>query len=416
MYNYKHNVKSKNNSKTPQKTNNNKFSSPIKSLSQINSYIDNISSLISETQSKESSLRILSKELSKINSNLSKFNNIIDKKNQILFNSFTSFVEKNNYFEEEDKQNQRLKNLAIKAKNKNLEYKMINNNYLNIKDNIKQKEKKFEEEFQQLNDEEKKIFYIMKDMISNDRNIEDLINGIDIIFIENSKEIIKDKKLLFKQAKEETKEKHKEILILENEKNKLIRKNKNKKIIRSNSNPLCASNHNINIINTKSKTKDDINKTLSLKINKNELKIRKNNNSSDNSFLSHSTRIIQTNISSEERLKSNENNEHRNNFGDIGGLNKTFYLKLNNTFRKYGNTKNYENSISSGFLKTDRNSLANRNLSNIINAKMFFNKNTNNINKSLYQQRKEKRMEQQSFLIEYNKNFKNNIKDEKNSK
>lgn len=359
-----------------------------------NSYITKISSISKELEKKENNLKYNLHKLITIKYSLNNSLKELEQKEKKLTSDFTSFVEKNNFFENEEnsKEDSELKNLIEKARNENQENKKFENEYFIYKKISEERENNLKNKFQKLNENEKNLFIILKKLIVNEEKLNT-----------QEKNIIKNKRLLLFQSREGCKEKKREILMFEKErkmKKKIITKSKKKKLFRSNTNPLNFEH------NGKYKEKKIRN---SSKIN------------DDNNDLSEN-RKSKTNNNSENKRKKDNYYINRN-FSNIVELNKTFYLKVNSTYRDKWNKKenifnksinneeekkriiknkscgNFSNNTKKLFLNSDRKIKIIQGNKNALNLQYL--KNNIDIDNFdvLYQKRKEKRIKIKSNLI-----------------
>ena len=359
-----------------------------KGIQIINTYINNIRTLSNDIKKKENLLLYYNLKLDKIKDEYDEVNNEIIEEENDLIERYISAVEKEEFYLSPS--NLAIKDLSERARQKKSKYTNIIDEYDYAKLYLNKDEEQLDEDINNLSEEEKSTYTILKEYLLNDKSLNKIKDDYELLSEnKNYSEIIRNNMEFIKETKNKMRKKKKEINELRNE----IKNNYEKKT-RKNINHL-NYNENLNLVknNKNNISNDDIN----------------NNN---NSF-SINDDLNKTNITLQNNL--------------IPNLNKTFYLRVNKSL--YGKDmaitgtnrfcKNHKKMKScSIFLKTDSSEKGNSNRDKYLckrllknycnkyadkNSEFLFDlkikeKKNQSMPKNLYHQRKQKREESNNYI------------------
>ena len=370
-----------------------------KAIQLLNTYIDNIESLSSEIKSKENLLLYYNLKLNKIKDEYDEINKEIIEEENNLIDTYISSIEEEEFYLSPRLE---IKDICERAKAKKNKYNQMKEDYNYTKLYINKDEEKLEEEINNLTENEKNIYYILKEYLLNDKDLTKIKDDYNIlsdnddynILIRNNISFIREARNKMRNKKNEINDIKKEV---KNNYEKKIRKNINHLNYNDNISLLKNSNNNFN--NNIDNSLDNIN------INS----ILLNNSNYNNTFLN------------EDLNKTNNYSLYNNNNNISTNLNKTYYLRANKSHINYSNNNKKMNSYSM-FLKTDSSEkntkrdkfMCKRLLNNYCNKYSDKNKDfifdlnlkekkNQSMPKSLYHQRKIKR-ENMDYYIYINGN------------
>ena len=365
-----------------------------KAIQLLNTYIDNIESLSSEIKSKENLLLYYNLKLNKIKDEYDEINKEIIEEENNLIETYISSIEEEEFFLSPRLE---IKDICERAKAKKNKYNQMKEDYNYTKLYINKDEEKLEEEINNLTENEKNIYYILKEYLLNDKDLTKIKDDYNIlsdnddynILIRNNISFIREARNKMRNKKNEINDIKKEV---KNNYEKKIRKNINHLNYNDNISLLKNSNNNFN--NNIDNSLDNIN------INS----ILLNNSNYNNTFLN------------EDLNKTNNYSLYNNNNNISTNLNKTYYLRANKSHINYSNNNKKMNSYSM-FLKTDSSEkntkrdkfMCKRLLNNYCNKYSDKNKDfmfdlnlkekkNQSMPKSLYHQRKIKRENMDDYI------------------
>ena len=365
-----------------------------KAIQLLNNYIDNIESLSSEIKSKENLLLYYNLKLNKIKDEYDEINKEIIEEENNLIETYISSIEEEEFYLSPRLE---IKDICERAKAKKNKYNQMKEDYNYTKLYINKDEEKLEEEINNLTENEKNIYYILKEYLLNDKDLTKIKDDYNIlsdnddynILIRNNISFIREARNKMRNKKNEINDIKKEV---KNNYEKKIRKNINHLNYNDNISLLKNSNNNFN--NNIDNSLDNIN------INS----ILLNNSNYNNTFLN------------EDLNKTNNYSLYNNNNNISTNLNKTYYLRANKSHINYSNNNKKMNSYSM-FLKTDSSEkntkrdkfMCKRLLNNYCNKYSDKNKDfifdlnlkekkNQSIPKSLYHQRKIKRENMDDYI------------------
>ena len=365
-----------------------------KAIQLLNTYIDNIESLSSEIKSKENLLLYYNLKLNKIKDEYDEINKEIIEEENNLIDTYISSIEEEEFYLSPRLE---IKDICERAKAKKNKYNQMKEDYNYTKLYINKDEEKLEEEINNLTENEKNIYYILKEYLLNDKDLTKIKDDYNIlsdnddynILIRNNISFIREARNKMRNKKNEINDIKKEV---KNNYEKKIRKNINHLNYNDNISLLKNSNNNFN--NNIDNSLDNIN------INS----ILLNNSNYNNTFLN------------EDLNKTNNYSLYNNNNNISTNLNKTYYLRANKSHINYSNNNKKMNSYSM-FLKTDSSEkntkrdkyMCKRLLNNYCNKysdknKEFMfdlnlkEKKNQSMPKSLYHQRKIKRENMDDYI------------------
>ena len=301
-----------------------------KAIQLLNTYIDNIESLSSEIKSKENLLLYYNLKLNKIKDEYDEINKEIIEEENNLIETYISSIEEEEFYLSPRLE---IKDICERAKAKKNKYNQMKEDYNYTKLYINKDEEKLEEEINNLTENEKNIYYILKEYLLNDKDLTKIKDDYNIlsdnddynILIRNNISFIREARNKMRNKKNEINDIKKEV---KNNYEKKIRKNINHLNYNDNISLLKNSNNNFN--NNIDNSLDNIN------INS----ILLNNSNYNNTFLN------------EDLNKTNNYSLYNNNNNISTNLNKTYYLRANKSHINYSNNNKKMNSYSM-FLKTD---------------------------------------------------------------
>lgn len=365
-----------------------------KAIHLLNTYIDNIESLSSEIKSKENLLLYYNLKLNKIKDEYDEINKEIIEEENNLIDTYISSIEEEEFYLSPRLE---IKDICERAKAKKNKYNQMKEDYNYTKLYINKDEEKLEEEINNLTENEKNIYYILKEYLLNDKDLTKIKDDYNIlsdnddynILIRNNISFIREARNKMRNKKNEINDIKKEV---KNNYEKKIRKNINHLNYNDNISLLKNSNNNFN--NNIDNSLDNIN------INS----ILLNNSNYNNTFLN------------EDLNKTNNYSLYNNNNNISTNLNKTYYLRANKSHINYSNNNKKMNSYSM-FLKTDSsekntkrdkymckrllnnycNKYSDRNKEFIFDLNLKEKKNQS-MPKSLYHQRKIKRENMDDYI------------------
>ena len=365
-----------------------------KAIQLLNTYIDNIESLSSEIKSKENLLLYYNLKLNKIKDEYDEINKEIIEEENNLIETYISSIEEEEFYLSPRLE---IKDICERAKAKKNKYNQMKEDYNYTKLYINKDEEKLEEEINNLTENEKNIYYILKEYLLNDKDLTKIKDDYNIlsdnddynILIRNNISFIREARNKMRNKKNEINDIKKEV---KNNYEKKIRKNINHLNYNDNISLLKNSNNNFN--NNIDNSLDNIN------INS----ILLNNSNYNNTFLN------------EDLNKTNNYSLYNNNNNISTNLNKTYYLRANKSHINYSNNNKKMNSYSM-FLKTDSsekntkrdkfmckrllnnycNKYSDRNKEFIFDLNLKEKKNQS-MPKSLYHQRKIKRENMDDYI------------------
>ena len=365
-----------------------------KAIQLLNTYIDNIESLSSEIKSKENLLLYYNLKLNKIKDEYDEINKEIIEEENNLIDTYISSIEEEEFYLSPRLE---IKDICERAKAKKNKYNQMKEDYNYTKLYINKDEEKLEEEINNLTENEKNIYYILKEYLLNDKDLTKIKDDYNIlsdnddynILIRNNISFIREARNKMRNKKNEINDIKKEV---KNNYEKKIRKNINHLNYNDNISLLKNSNNNFN--NNIDNSLDNIN------INS----ILLNNSNYNNTFLN------------EDLNKTNNYSLYNNNNNISTNLNKTYYLRANKSHINYSNNNKKMNSYSM-FLKTDSsekntkrdkfmckrllnnycNKYSDRNKEFIFDLNLKEKKNQS-MPKSLYHQRKIKRENMDDYI------------------
>ena len=365
-----------------------------KAIQLLNTYIDNIESLSSEIKSKENLLLYYNLKLNKIKDEYDEINKEIIEEENNLIETYISSIEEEEFYLSPRLE---IKDICERAKAKKNKYNQMKEDYNYTKLYINKDEEKLEEEINNLTENEKNIYYILKEYLLNDKDLTKIKDDYNIlsdnddynILIRNNISFIREARNKMRNKKNEINDIKKEV---KNNYEKKIRKNINHLNYNDNISLLKNSNNNFN--NNIDNSLDNIN------INS----ILLNNSNYNNTFLN------------EDLNKTNNYSLYNNNNNISTNLNKTYYLRANKSHINYSNNNKKMNSYSM-FLKTDSSEkntkrdkfMCKRLLNNYCNKYSDKNKDfifdlnlkekkNQSMPKSLYHQRKIKRENMDDYI------------------
>ena len=365
-----------------------------KAIQLLNTYIDNIESLSSEIKSKENLLLYYNLKLNKIKDEYDEINKEIIEEENNLIDTYISSIEEEEFYLSPRLE---IKDICERAKAKKNKYNQMKEDYNYTKLYINKDEEKLEEEINNLTENEKNIYYILKEYLLNDKDLTKIKDDYNIlsdnddynILIRNNISFIREARNKMRNKKNEINDIKKEV---KNNYEKKIRKNINHLNYNDNISLLKNSNNNFN--NNIDNSLDNIN------INS----ILLNNSNYNNTFLN------------EDLNKTNNYSLYNNNNNISTNLNKTYYLRANKSHINYSNNNKKMNSYSM-FLKTDSSEkntkrdkyMCKRLLNNYCNKYSDKNKDfmfdlnlkekkNQSMPKSLYHQRKIKRENMDDYI------------------
>ena len=365
-----------------------------KAIQLLNTYIDNIESLSSEIKSKENLLLYYNLKLNKIKDEYDEINKEIIEEENNLIDTYISSIEEEEFYLSPRLE---IKDICERAKAKKNKYNQMKEDYNYTKLYINKDEEKLEEEINNLAENEKNIYYILKEYLLNDKDLTKIKDDYNIlsdnddynILIRNNISFIREARNKMRNKKNEINDIKKEV---KNNYEKKIRKNINHLNYNDNISLLKNSNNNFN--NNIDNSLDNIN------INS----ILLNNSNYNNTFLN------------EDLNKTNNYSLYNNNNNISTNLNKTYYLRANKSHINYSNNNKKMNSYSM-FLKTDSSEkntkrdkyMCKRLLNNYCNKYSDKNKDfifdlnlkekkNQSMPKSLYHQRKIKRENMDDYI------------------
>ena len=365
-----------------------------KAIQLLNNYIDNIESLSSEIKSKENLLLYYNLKLNKIKDEYDEINKEIIEEENNLIDTYISSIEEEEFYLSPRLE---IKDICERAKAKKNKYNQMKEDYNYTKLYINKDEEKLEEEINNLTENEKNIYYILKEYLLNDKDLTKIKDDYNIlsdnddynILIRNNISFIREARNKMRNKKNEINDIKKEV---KNNYEKKIRKNINHLNYNDNISLLKNSNNNFN--NNIDNSLDNIN------INS----ILLNNSNYNNTFLN------------EDLNKTNNYSLYNNNNNISTNLNKTYYLRANKSHINYSNNNKKMNSYSM-FLKTDSSEkntkrdkfMCKRLLNNYCNKYSDKNKDfmfdlnlkekkNQSMPKSLYHQRKIKRENMDDYI------------------
>ena len=292
-----------------------------KAIQLLNTYIDNIESLSSEIKSKENLLLYYNLKLNKIKDEYDEINKEIIEEENNLIDTYISSIEEEEFYLSPRLE---IKDICERAKAKKNKYNQMKEDYNYTKLYINKDEEKLEEEINNLTENEKNIYYILKEYLLNDKDLTKIKDDYNIL-IRNNISFIREARNKMRNKKNEINDIKKEV---KNNYEKKIRKNINHLNYNDNISLLKNSNNNFN--NNIDNSLDNIN------INS----ILLNNSNYNNTFLN------------EDLNKTNNYSLYNNNNNISTNLNKTYYLRANKSHINYSNNNKKMNSYSM-FLKTD---------------------------------------------------------------
>ena len=301
-----------------------------KAIQLLNTYIDNIESLSSEIKSKENLLLYYNLKLNKIKDEYDEINKEIIEEENNLIETYISSIEEEEFYLSPRLE---IKDICERGKAKKNKYNQMKEDYNYTKLYINKDEEKLEEEINNLTENEKNIYYILKEYLLNDKDLTKIKDDYNIlsdnddynILIRNNISFIREARNKMRNKKNEINDIKKEV---KNNYEKKIRKNINHLNYNDNISLLKNSNNNFN--NNIDNSLDNIN------INS----ILLNNSNYNNTFLN------------EDLNKTNNYSLYNNNNNISTNLNKTYYLRANKSHINYSNNNKKMNSYSM-FLKTD---------------------------------------------------------------
>ena len=356
-----------------------------KAIQLLNTYIDNIESLSSEIKSKENLLLYYNLKLNKIKDEYDEINKEIIEEENNLIDTYISSIEEEEFYLSPRLE---IKDICERAKAKKNKYNQMKEDYNYTKLYINKDEEKLEEEINNLTENEKNIYYILKEYLLNDKDLTKIKDDYNIL-IRNNISFIREARNKMRNKKNEINDIKKEV---KNNYEKKIRKNINHLNYNDNISLLKNSNNNFN--NNIDNSLDNIN------INS----ILLNNSNYNNTFLN------------EDLNKTNNYSLYNNNNNISTNLNKTYYLRANKSHINYSNNNKKMNSYSM-FLKTDSSEkntkrdkyMCKRLLNNYCNKYSDKNKDfifdlnlkekkNQSMPKSLYHQRKIKRENMDDYI------------------
>jgi len=365
-----------------------------KAIQLLNTYIDNIESLSSEIKSKENLLLYYNLKLNKIKDEYDEINKEIIEEENNLIDTYISSIEEEEFYLSPRLE---IKDICERAKAKKNKYNQMKEDYNYTKLYINKDEEKLEEEINNLTENEKNIYYILKEYLLNDKDLTKIKDDYNIlsdnddynILIRNNISFIREARNKMRNKKNEINDIKKEV---KNNYEKKIRKNINHLNYNDNISLLKNSNNNFN---------NNINNSLD-NININSILL--NNSNYNNTFLN------------EDLNKTNNYSLYNNNNNISTNLNKTYYLRANKSHINYSNNNKKMNSYSM-FLKTDSSEkntkrdkyMCKRLLNNYCNKYSDKNKDfmfdlnlkekkNQSMPKSLYHQRKIKRENMDDYI------------------
>jgi len=301
-----------------------------KAIQLLNTYIDNIESLSSEIKSKENLLLYYNLKLNKIKDEYDEINKEIIEEENNLIETYISSIEEEEFFLSPRLE---IKDICERAKAKKNKYNQMKEDYNYTKLYINKDEEKLEEEINNLTENEKNIYYILKEYLLNDKDLTKIKDDYNILSDNDDYNILIRNNISFiREARNKMRNKKNEI----NDIKKEVKNNYEKKI-RKNINHL-NYNDNISLLkNSSNNFNNNIDNSLD-NININSILL--NNSNYNNTFLN------------EDLNKTNNYSLYNNNNNISTNLNKTYYLRANKSHINYSNNNKKMNSYSM-FLKTD---------------------------------------------------------------
>ena len=400
-----------------------------KILPKLQPYFLKIISLVQDIKEKEIALNYYNLKLAKIKDEYPKINKKLDEKESILMSTFINSIETEEFYL--DPHDPEIKELAERARDRKKKYNDIQDIYNDDKDNIRENEKNFQNELDNLPNDDQKLYLILKEYLLHDKDISKIKNDLDFMGIPENKvkAILRDNKAFLREAKNKTHDK----------KNELINLKKEVKTV-NNFKTMKTMNH-LNFTNNVSaiKYKSDSNNN-SMIYDNNNINNNINNNMNqtlDNSFI-FCNDLNRTNCSIPYGATK------------LTNLNKAFYLRTNRSnFENMQNLNNfdnnqeklpysgnkYKNKSCSRFIRTEDNILSdgkkgkrkdsickkllknyynkmidsnrdNRNEDFLIEMKLKRDNKNKSAGKSLYQQRREKRENMDSYIFIHGNKYK----------
>lgn len=380
-----------------------------KILKIIEPYFSKINELSKEISEKDKILAYYKIKLDKIKDEYNSINNELNDEENNLNEKFLSKIEKENFYLSPSEME--LKELAEKAREKKKEYNKTLQDYSDCKLNLDDKENDIKTQVESLSNNDQQLYLILKEYILNDKDINNIKKDFSLNNTKNGKNLIDDKLMFLRETKNKLKEKKTEL-------NNLKRQIKNKK-----ENKLRKAMNHLNYDNNLSiiKSHSDISNNTSFLDNyEND-----NDKTENNSF-----------------LLSCELNRTNSSIGAsrCGNVNKTYYLRTNKSYydnREYKNKhKNHTlNKDNKKLLNTDEPLIENKKrvknlcvckrlLKNYCNKNKSVDLNNNFIldlklkgtitkkeenSKSLFQQRKEKRQDIDSYIYIHGNAYKQSL-------
>ena len=383
-----------------------------KAIKLLNTYIDNISSLSNEIKNKENLLLYYNLKLNKIKDEYDEINKEIIEEENNLIDTYISSVEEEDFYLSSQLE---IKDICERAKEKKNKYDKIKEEYEYCKLYMNKDEENLEENINNLTENEKNIFFILKEHLLNDKDLNKIKDDYNILSENNDyNDIIRNNMNFIREIRNKMRNNKKEI----NDIKKEIKNNYEKKT-RKNINHLNYS-ENINLLK---------------KSNNNNININNSNISYDNininninsSILNNSIDINNNTIPNDDLNKTNNYSLTNNNVNISTNLNKTFYLRANKSLINYPKNKTKIKSHSL-ILKTDSSDknkkrdkyLCKRLLKNYCNKysernKEFMfdlnlkEKKNQSMPKSLYNERKSKRENMDDYIYIHGNKYKQSL-------
>ena len=360
-----------------------------KAIKLLNTYIDNISSLSNEIKNKENLLLYYNLKLNKIKDEYDEINKEIIEEENNLIDTYISSVEEEDFYLSPQLE---IKDICERAKEKKNKYDKIKEEYEYSKLYMNKDEENLEENINNLTENEKNIFFILKEHLLNDKDLNKIKDDYNILSENNDyNDIIRNNMNFIREIRNKMRNNKKEI----NDINiNLLKKSNNNNININNSN-ISYDNININNINS--------------------------------SILNNSIDINNNTIPNDDLNKTNNYSLTNNNINISTNLNKTFYLRANKSLINYPKNKTKMKSHSL-ILKTDSSDknkkrdkyLCKRLLKNYCNKysernKEFMfdlnlkEKKNQSMPKSLYKERKSKRENMDDYIYIHGNKYKQSL-------
>ena len=149
-----------------------------KAIQLLNTYIDNIESLSSEIKSKENLLLYYNLKLNKIKDEYDEINKEIIEEENNLIETYISSIEEEEFYLSPRLE---IKDICERAKAKKNKYNQMKEDYNYTKLYINKDEEKLEEEINNLTENEKNIYYILKEYLLNDKDLTKIKDDYNIL-------------------------------------------------------------------------------------------------------------------------------------------------------------------------------------------------------------------------------------------